>query len=166
MIEPVSVAMSTSRSAPWLTACVRQSASTSRPSASVLMISIVVPLAAVTTSPGLTAVPDGMFSVAPTTATTRTGSRSSAIASIAPSTAAPPDMSNFMSDILLAPLIEIPPESNVTALPTSPSTGPLCVRPLVLERDQLGLLHRALGHAGERAHAEPLEALRGPRPRP
>ncbi len=125
MIAPVSVAMSTSRSAPWLTACVRQSASTSRPSASVLMTSIVVPLAAVTTSPGLTAWPDGMFSVAPTTAMTRTGSRSSAIASIAPSTVAPPDMSNFISNILLAFLIEMPPVSNVTALPTSPSTGPL-----------------------------------------
>ena len=100
MIEPVSVAMSTSRSAPSLTACVRQSASTRRPSASVLMISIVVPLAAATDClPCLTAWPSGMFSVAPTTATTRTGRRSSAIASIAPSTAAPPDMSNFMSEI-------------------------------------------------------------------
>ena len=93
------------------------------------MISIVVPLAAVTTSPGLTAWPSGMFSVAPTTATTRTAKRSSAIASIAPSTAAPPDMSNFMSDILLAFLIEIPPVSNVTALPTRPSTGPVASGP-------------------------------------
>ena len=49
---------------------------------------------------------------------TRTGSSSRAIAAIAPSTAAPPDMSNFMSLILLPGLIEMPPESNVTALPT------------------------------------------------
>ena len=88
------------------------------------MISIVTPLAAVTTSPGRVAWPDGMFSVAPTTATSRTGSASRAMASTAPSTAAPPDMSNFISNILLAGLIEIPPVSNVTALPTSPSTGP------------------------------------------
>ena len=70
-----------------------------------------------------------MFSVAPTTATTRTGRRSRAIASTAPSTAAPPDMSNFISNILLAGLIEIPPVSNVTALPTSPSTGPVASGP-------------------------------------
>ena len=129
MIAPVSVAMSTSRSAPWATACARQSASTSRPSASVLMISIVTPLDAVTTSPGRIARPEGMFSVAPTTATTRTGSSSRAIASTAPSTAAPPDMSNFISNILFAGLIEMPPVSNVTALPTSPSTGPVASGP-------------------------------------
>ena len=41
---PVSVARSTSRSAPSSIACARQSASTSRPSASVLLISIVVPV--------------------------------------------------------------------------------------------------------------------------
>jgi hypothetical protein len=34
-------------------------------------------------------------------------------------------MSNFMSLILLPGLIEMPPESNVTALPTKPRTGPV-----------------------------------------
>jgi hypothetical protein len=121
---PVSVATSTRRSAPSSIAQARQSASTSRPSASVLLTSIVIPLRAVTMSPGFTAWPDGRFSVAPTTPTTRTGRRSRAIAAIAATTAAPPDMSNFMFHIGEAGLIEIPPESNVTALPTSPSTGP------------------------------------------
>ena len=65
-----------------------------------------------------------MFSVAPTTPTMRTGSCSRAIASIASITAAPPDMSNFISCIVAAGLIEIPPVSNVTALPTKPSRGP------------------------------------------
>jgi len=70
-----------------------------------------------------------MFSVAPTTAITRIGRPRPAIASTAPSTAAPPDMSNFISDILLAGLIEIPPVSKVTPLPTRPSTGPVASGP-------------------------------------
>ena len=123
-IAPVSVAKSTMRSAPCSTACARQSASTSRPSASVLTTSIVVPVFARTMSPGLSAWPDGRFSVAPITATTRTGSPSAAIAPVASSTAAPPDMSNFISLIFVAGLSEIPPESNVTALPTRPEHGP------------------------------------------
>ena len=69
-------------------------------------------------SPGLMRVPLGMFSVAGTTAVIVTGSPSAAIASIASSTAAPPDMSNFISCIFAAGLIEIPPVSKVTALPT------------------------------------------------
>ena len=75
-------------------------------------------------SPGLTARPAGMFSVAPTTPATRTGSPSAAIAPIDSTTAAPPDMSNFISCIFAAGLIEMPPESKVTALPTKPSSGP------------------------------------------
>jgi hypothetical protein len=90
----------------------------------VLLTSIVVPLRAVTMSPGFTERPDGRFSVDPMTATTRAGTPSRAIAPIASSTAAPPDMSNFMFHMLAAGLIEIPPESKVTALPTSPSSGP------------------------------------------
>ena len=111
------------RSAPWATAWQRQSASTSRPSASVLLISIVLPFAAVTMSPGLTARPPGRFSVAPMTATSFTGSRSCAIAATASTTAAPPDMSNFISAIFAPGFSEMPPLSNVTALPTKPSNG-------------------------------------------
>ncbi len=38
-------------------------------------------------------------------------------------TAAPPHMSNFISYIVPADFSEIPPESNVTALPISPISG-------------------------------------------
>ena len=43
---------------------------------------------------------------------------------MAPIVAAAPDMSNFISCMFPAGLIEIPPESNVTPLPTSARTGP------------------------------------------
>src|SRR3990172_832073 len=49
------------------------SARTRRPSASVLITSIVLPFIAVTTSPGLVAAPEGMFSVVGTRAVTLTG---------------------------------------------------------------------------------------------
>ena len=51
------------------------------------------------------------------------GSPRRAIAATASTTAAPPDMSNFISAIFGPGLSEMPPLSNVTALPTSPSTG-------------------------------------------
>src|ERR671927_59570 len=51
-----------------------------RPSASVLFTSIVLPLSAVTMSPGLTERPLGMFSVDGTTARIRAGTPSSAAA--------------------------------------------------------------------------------------
>ena len=57
-------------------------------------------------SPGRAARAETMFSVAPITPTSRTGSPSSAIAPIASSTAAPPHMSNFISCIRAAGLIE------------------------------------------------------------
>ena len=75
-------------------------------------------------SPGFTARPLGRFSVAPTTPTSLTGRPRRAIAPIASITAAPPDMSNFISDIFAPGFSEMPPLSNVTALPTRPSTGP------------------------------------------
>ena len=100
-----------------------QSDSTSRPSASVLLTSIVVPSSARTMSPGLTAPPSTRFSVAPTRPITRTGAWSSASAQTASITAAPPHMSNFISCIPAAGLSEIPPESNVTALPINAISG-------------------------------------------
>src|SRR5437867_10927277 len=69
---------------------------TNRPSASVLMISMVLPPEPVTTSPGLIALPDGMFSVVGTMPITLILGLSSAIASMAPTTAAPPPMSDFI----------------------------------------------------------------------
>ena len=65
-----------------------------------------------------------MFSVDGTTLSSRTGSPSRAIAAVASITADPPDMSIFISCIFAEGLIEIPPESKVTALPTSASSGP------------------------------------------
>jgi hypothetical protein len=59
---PVSVATSTSRSGLSSLAVVIASASTSRPSASVLSTSTVLPPYILSTSPGRVAVPDGMFS--------------------------------------------------------------------------------------------------------
>ncbi len=61
--RPVSVAMSMTHDGLSRRAYDSASARMSRPSASVLMISIVLPRWLVTTSPGLIAVPDGMFSV-------------------------------------------------------------------------------------------------------
>ena len=106
MIPPVSVATSTSFSAPSSRAWVRQSASTRRPSASVLLISIVSPARERTMSPGRTALASTRFSVAPITPAIRIGRPSSATAPIASSTAAPPHMSNFISCIRAAGLIE------------------------------------------------------------
>ncbi len=119
-------------------------------------------------SPGLTARPLGRFSVAPTTPTTRTGRRSRAIAPTASTTAAPPDMSNFISAILAPGFSEMPPLSNVTALPTRPSSGPLRglsvpAHPVIAQHDQRRLLLGALRDRRERAHAardDPLASLR------
>ena len=89
-----------------------------------LLTSTVLPLYWVITSPGLIAVPEGMFSVAGTTATRSTASPSSAIAATASSTAAAPDMSIFISCIEAEDFSEMPPVSKVTPLPTRPRVGP------------------------------------------
>ena len=68
------------------------------------------------------ALPPGMFSVAGTIPTTFIGRRIIAIAFIVPSTLAAPHMSNFISSISAAGLIEMPPVSKVIPLPTS-ATG-------------------------------------------
>ena len=73
-------------------------------------------------SPGLFASPSGRFSELGTTPITLIGSSSSAQAARVPSTLAPPHMSYFISSIAAAGLIEIPPASNVSPLPTS-ATG-------------------------------------------
>ena len=63
MHAPVSVAMSTIASVGSSVASTSASAITSRPSASVLITSTVVPPRIVITSPSFIAVPDGMLSV-------------------------------------------------------------------------------------------------------
>src|SRR3989454_4001933 len=127
----------------------------SRPSASVLMISMVLPRWLLTTSPGFTAVPDGRFSVAGIRPTTFTFGLSTPRTSNAPSTAAAPDMSYFMSSMLCAGLIEMPPESNVTPLPISAigAASAALPAPLVLEHDEPRLLLCTLRHREQCPHA-------------
>ena len=95
------------------------SASTRRPSASVFSTSMVWPDIEVTMSPGRCAVPDGMFSTRPTTPTALTLALRAASARMVPMTAAEPAMSHFMSSMPAAGLIEMPPVSKVTPLPTN-----------------------------------------------
>ena len=116
---PVSVATSMITSGFFSVASTSASPSTSRPSASVLSTSTVVPPYIVSTSPGRIAVPETMFSAIGANVVTLIGSPSRAIASVAWITAAAPAMSDFMSFIEAAGLMVSPPESKVMPLPTS-----------------------------------------------
>ncbi len=89
-----------------------------------LLISTVLPLSWVITSPGRVAAPSGMFSTAGTTQSRLIGKPSSAIVAVASSAAAPPDMSIFISGIEAGGLSEMPPVSKVTPLPTIASVSP------------------------------------------
>ena len=91
---------------------------------------MVCPLMLVTTSPGFTARPSGMFSQAGINPTTLIAGCSSPKARNAPSTLAAPHMSNFISSISGAGLIEIPPVSKVMPLPTSTTGGWSLAAPL------------------------------------
>ena len=92
----------------------------------------------VTMSPGLIALPPGMFSVAGMMPTTFNGRRMSAAALTAPSTLAAPHMSNFISSISPAGLMEMPPVSNVMPLPTSATGGASRLPPLYSRMMNLG----------------------------
>ena len=119
MIAPVSVARSTMNFGLYFCATYHStSASTRRPSASVLMISMVWPDIEVTMSPGRCALPSGMFSTRPMAPTAFTLALRAASACIRPTTQAAPAMSPFMSSMLPAGLIEMPPVSKQTPLPT------------------------------------------------
>jgi hypothetical protein len=74
-------------------------------------------------SPGFCALPLTTFSVLGTTQITLTLGFSVAMARMTPSMVAPPAMSYFIFSIPSAGLMETPPVSNVTALPTKPITG-------------------------------------------
>ena len=76
----------------------------------------------VTTSPGLTAWPSGMFSQAGIKPTTLMAGLSRLKDLNTPSTLAAPHMSNFISSISGEGLIEMPPVSKVMPLPTN-TTG-------------------------------------------
>ena len=99
--------------------CVYQSASAStmRPSASVLLISMVVPDIALMMSPGRTALPSGMFSTRPMTPTALTFALRPARPRSRPVTAAAPPMSPFMSSMPAPGLIEITRRCPETARP-------------------------------------------------
>ena len=118
-IAPVSVATSMMAVGDCSRAKVMPSARMRRPSASVLITSIVLPLIARRTSPGFVALPPGMFSVAGTIAVTSMAGFSRAMAPMVATTAAPPDISPFISSMPAAGLIEMPPVSKVMPLPTS-----------------------------------------------
>jgi len=90
----------------------------SRPSASVLSTSTVLPLRMRRMSPGRVAFPPGMFSVTGASATTRTGSLRSRAAARHAKTVAAPIMSYFISPIDAAGFSEIPPLSKVMPFPT------------------------------------------------
>ena len=105
------------------------SASASRPSASVLRISMVLPFAARRISPGRYALPPGIFSVVGTMPVTLVFGLSRPIAIIAPTTAAPPHISIFIASISAPGLSEMPPVSKVMPLPTSASPGSPRARP-------------------------------------
>ncbi len=76
----------------------------------------------VTMSPGRCALPSGMFSTRPMAPTTLTLALRAASACISPTTQAAPPMSPFMSSMPPADLIEMPPVSKQTPLPTN-ATG-------------------------------------------
>ena len=115
---PVSVATSIIASGFSALAATRPSAMTRRPSASVLSTSTVLPPNMVMTSPGRVEPPPGMFSARHSHAVTLTGRPSSAMATMAWWIVAAPAMSLFMTCMLAAGLMEIPPVSNVMPLPT------------------------------------------------
>src|SRR2546426_336635 len=140
----------------------------SRPSASVLMISMVLPRWLLTTSPGFTAVPDGRFSVAGIRPTTFAFGLSAPRTSNAPSTAAAPDMSYFMSSMLCRAAVPGLPlglaRKSVAAGHAAPDAPPR-VRLLPLHRRHHD---RDRFHVGFGVLVGPLQLGEGPRslPRP
>ena len=88
------------------------SARTSRPSASVLRTQLRGPVV-VRTSPGVAAVPLGMFLCACRVAGDACRQTSRAIAAVAAMTAAAPPMSHFIVSIAVGGLSDNPPESKV-----------------------------------------------------
>ena len=124
------------------------------------MISIVRPFSAVMTSPGLIAVPLGMFSVAGDDGEHLDRQAERGDQGVASMTAAPPPMSIFISSMPPEGLIEMPPVSKVTALPTRPSTSAArrVAGRRVAHHDHPRRLVRALGDAEQRAGAELLQA--------
>ena len=114
---PVRVAMSSTASGFSVTAFASASAITRRPSASVLVTSTVLPLNMVITSLGRVASLAGRFSAIANQPVTCTSTPKLAAAITVPSTAAAPAISDFISGMEEAGLIDRPPESKVMPLP-------------------------------------------------
>ena len=117
LTAPVNVAASIMCVAPRRVAYTRASAKTKRPSASVLITSMVLPFMAVTISPGRVAVPLGMFSAIANRQLTRTDGCNRPMAVMAPSMVAAPAMSYFICSMLLGGFSDRPPVSKVMPLP-------------------------------------------------
>mmetsp|Transcript_1970 Transcript_1970/g.6835 ORF Transcript_1970/g.6835 Transcript_1970/m.6835 type:complete len:217 (-) Transcript_1970:993-1643(-) len=120
---PVSVAKSMHRSLPSSAASARASASTSLPSASVLVISVVSPFLEVITSPGRMALPPTLFSTAGTSTRKRTRRFVAMMSMASPRAWAPPAMSFFISFMVGPVLMFRPPVSKHTPLPTMYTRG-------------------------------------------
>ena len=160
MIAPVSVARSTMNfGLNFLVTYQSTSASTSRPSASVLMISMVWPDIEVTMSPGRCALPSGMFSTRPMAPTALTLALRAASACIRPTTQAAPPMSPFMSSMPAAALIEMPPVSKQTPLPMKATGCSPFLPPFQRMIDHAARLRRALRR---RRAARPCRASSSP----
>ena len=115
---------------------------------------MVSPDIAVITSPGRWAVPEGMFSVSPSTPTTLALARRRASAAMAPNTAPAPPMSHFISSMPPAGLSERPPLSKHTPLPISATGGASGVAAVPAHDRDPGLARAALGDPEQRPHAE------------
>ena len=113
----------------------------------------------VTTSPGLIALPLGMFSQAGIRPTRLIFGFSCATARKVPSTLAAPPMSNFISSISAAGLIEMPPVSKVMPLPTSTSGAADLAAPWYCSTMNFSGCMRTLRHRQEAAHAELFDVL-------
>ncbi len=155
MIAPVSVARSTMNFGLNFFATYQStSASTSRPSASVLMISMVWPDIEVTISPGRCALPSGMFSTRPMAPTALTFALRAASACINPTTQAAPPMSPFMSSMLAARLDRNAAGIETNALADEGDRLLAALAAVPAHDHGAAGLRRALGDAEQRAHAK------------
>ena len=130
---PVSVAKSRMSAGRSSLAAASTSLRITRPSASVLSISIDMPLRAVRMSPGRYAFAETAFSTAAIMSRSRTGSPSRMISRASPIACAAPPMSFFISRMCCADLRSSPPLSKHTPLPARTSPGWLGVAPVELD---------------------------------
>ena len=130
MQAPVRVAVSMIDRGSFSARYASASASTSRPSASVLSTSEVFPPRCTSTSPGLGRGPARhVLAATGSRRSTFTFGLSRAIARIVARIEAAPPMSSFIDSMFFASLIERPPESNAMPLPVSAIGVARCRRP-------------------------------------